>query len=166
MTIAEELTEALGRAFFCARIRGRGRAMPTLAQSALIALARNTPLGHYGVARLARRLLLRIGPAVIDAEAFGARARLHLEDNPCEWKALLNRRYNRAERLFLMEGVRPGGGFVDIGANVGLYTLAIAAAHGRSVRILAVEPHPVVRRRLEYNLAARACHRRASRLRR
>jgi hypothetical protein len=140
--------------------------MPTLAQSALIALARNTPLGHYGVARLARRLLLRIGPAVIDAEAFGARARLHLEDNPCEWKALLNRRYNRAERLFLMEGVRPGGGFVDIGANVGLYTLAIAAAHGRSVRILAVEPYPVVRRRLEYNLAARACHRRASRLRR
>jgi FkbM family methyltransferase len=120
----------------------------------LIGLARRTPLGRGKAGRLVRGLLLRLGSGEIDLDAFGARARLHLDDNPCEWKTALNRRYNEEERRFLSDGLRPGGSFVDVGANVGLYSLAMAAAHGPSVRILAIEPHPIARRRLEFNLAA------------
>jgi FkbM family methyltransferase len=111
-------------------------------------------LGRGQAGRLVRRLLLRLGPPQVDFEAFGAKARLRLDDNPCEWKALLNRRYNGAERRFLSEGLAPGGSFVDVGANVGLFTLAMAAAHGPTIKILAIEPHPVARRRLEFNISA------------
>jgi FkbM family methyltransferase len=127
---------------------------PTIAQRALIGLARGTPLGRGKAGHLIRNLLLRLGPAAIDYNAFGAKARLHIDDNPCEWKALINGRYNGVERRFLSEGLEGGGTFVDVGANVGLFTLAIAAAHGPSVKILAIEPHPIARGRLERNLAA------------
>jgi FkbM family methyltransferase len=127
---------------------------PTIAQRVLIELARSTPLRRGKAGRLVRTLLLQLGPATIDYNAFGARARLHLDDNPCEWKALINGAYNGVERRFLSEGLTRGGTFVDVGANVGLFTLAIAAAHGPAVKILAIEPHPVARGRLERNLAA------------
>src|SRR4051794_13918907 len=90
---------------------------PTMAQRVLIELARSTPLRRGKAGRLIRTLLLRLGPATIDYDAFGARARLHLDDNPCEWKALINGAYNGVERRFLSEGLSRGGTFVDVGAN-------------------------------------------------
>jgi FkbM family methyltransferase len=45
--------------------------------------------------------------------------------------------------------LRNGGDFVDVGAHVGLYTVPTAVAGSR---VLAIEPHPESRRRLERNL--------------
>ena len=44
--------------------------------------------------------------------------------------------------------------FVDIGANVGLFSLFVASCAGRQARILAIEPEPGNLRRLEFNVRA------------
>lgn len=48
--------------------------------------------------------------------------------------------------------VGPGFIFIDVGANCGFYSLRIAGALGGKGRIVAIEPHPVVRQRLQYNV--------------
>jgi FkbM family methyltransferase len=45
-------------------------------------------------------------------------------------------------RGLLLPRLRPGTFFVDVGANIGLYTVAAGYAVGRSGRVLAVEPTP------------------------
>jgi FkbM family methyltransferase len=49
--------------------------------------------------------------------------------------------------------VHPGAVVIDVGANVGAFTLPLARAAGRQGRVHAFEPHPVVRARLLENLA-------------
>ena len=46
-----------------------------------------------------------------------------------------------------------GGTFVDVGANVGYHTLTAAKIVGSSGAVLAVEPNPSVRSRLEHNVS-------------
>lgn len=50
----------------------------------------------------------------------------------------------------ITEFLRPGDLFVDVGANIGLYTLAAAA---KKARVVAVEPSAKNRSRLEENIA-------------
>jgi FkbM family methyltransferase len=52
-----------------------------------------------------------------------------------------------------LERVRPGATVVDVGANIGLYTLSVAARAGPRGRVLAVEPNPLAARRLRENVA-------------
>lgn len=73
--------------------------------------------------------------------------------------------WDQVERDFLAEQIkRKSNGrsfvFADVGANVGLYSLFAACAAKRNrnaVTILAVEPDPVNRKRLEDNLLANEC---------
>jgi FkbM family methyltransferase len=44
--------------------------------------------------------------------------------------------------------------FVDVGANVGLFSLFVASCAGEKVKILAVEPEPENLSRLRFNVAA------------
>ena len=44
--------------------------------------------------------------------------------------------------------------FVDVGANVGTYALALARHVGASGKVIAIEPHPVTHARLAFNRAA------------
>jgi len=43
----------------------------------------------------------------------------------------------------------------DVGANAGIFSLRLALAAGKSSKIIAIEPNPIMRERLEYNIAAR-----------
>jgi FkbM family methyltransferase len=55
-------------------------------------------------------------------------------------------------RLSLMSLARPGATVIDVGANIGATTLPIAARVGGDGRVIAFEPDPVSRARLEKNL--------------
>src|SRR4029450_13352907 len=62
--------------------------------------------------------------------------------------------YNIEELDFLRAHVPAGGVFVDVGANVGTYALALARHVGADGKVIAIEPHPVTHARLAFNTAA------------
>lgn len=91
--------------------------------------------------------------APVDTEAFGARMRLYPYNNVCEKKALFTPQFfDPKEFGILREAITDGFTFVDVGANVGAYSLFVAALAGPKAHILAVEPQPDVFERLTYNI--------------
>lgn len=92
----------------------------------------------------------------VDIQVEGINLRCQFTDNYSEKKFVFTPwRYDRAERKLLSEALAEGGTFVDIGANVGLYTLTAMAAMGSSKgRIIAFEPNPVTLARLLFNIEA------------
>ena len=87
--------------------------------------------------------------------------RLYPSRNACEKNALFTPQIiDAVERDVLASAIdrRVAEGatfmFVDIGANVGLYSLFVAARGGPHAQVLAVEPQPVVIDRLRFNARA------------
>lgn len=69
--------------------------------------------------------------------------------------------YERRERAFINRYVKRGWTCVDIGANIGFYTLHLARAAGKDGRVFAIEAAPANFARLERNIALnglRNCH--------
>jgi FkbM family methyltransferase len=90
----------------------------------------------------------------LDVEAFGARMRLYPYNNVCEKRILFTPQYfDPDERAFLQSRITPDFVFIDIGANIGGYTLFVAAHAGPRARILAIEPQPEIFERLVYNIS-------------
>ena len=90
---------------------------------------------------------------IVDADRFGLRWRLYRHDNVSEKRLLLRPdSFEPVEIDAILGMVRPGFIFIDVGANCGFYSLRIANALGGKGRIVAIEPHPVVRQRFEYNV--------------
>ena len=87
--------------------------------------------------------------------------RLHPRDNGCEKGALFTpQMYEVRERMELAaeidKAVAAGRTFVfiDVGANVGLFSLYVASHAGANAKILAIEPEPENARRLRFNVAS------------
>jgi FkbM family methyltransferase len=101
-----------------------------------------------------RKVVLRAAGPTIDAEVEGLRLRLYPRGNVCERKFLfMPRMFDPVERALIDAELPADGVFVDIGANVGLYTLWAARRLGEQGRVLALEPNPVAFGRLTVNLA-------------
>jgi FkbM family methyltransferase len=110
--------------------------------------------GQRKIAYALRRLAIaRLRGKPVDIEALGARMRLYPDGNVCEKRILFTPQYfDRTERELLAARVKPGFSFIDIGANIGAYSLFVAALAGPGARILAVEPQPDIFARLTYNI--------------
>lgn len=65
--------------------------------------------------------------------------------------------YDRHELSLVRRYLRGGGDFVDVGAHIGMYTVAAALALRGRGRVLAFEPNPHARAQLETNLALNRC---------
>ncbi|MFO1148558.1 MAG: FkbM family methyltransferase [Alsobacter sp.] len=93
----------------------------------------------------------------VDVEALGARMRLYPYNNVCEKRLLFTPQFFDPEELaFLETRVKPGFVFVDVGANVGGYSLFVARLAGGGGRVLSVEPQPHIFERLVYNIRQNA----------
>lgn len=104
----------------------------------------------FGLRRLAISLLKG---APVDTESLGANFRLHPYNNVCEKRILFSPRdFDEAERDLLIARLTPDFVFLDIGANIGGYSLAVAAKAGPGARIIAFEPQPEIFERLIYNI--------------
>jgi FkbM family methyltransferase len=89
----------------------------------------------------------------VDLETFGARMRLYPYNNVCEKRILFTPQFFDAqERAILENHIRDGFVFIDIGANIGAYSLFVAARAQGAACILAVEPQPEIFDRLTYNI--------------
>ncbi len=107
------------------------------------------------MAYVLRRLGLKVlRGRPVDIETYGARLRLYPDANVCEKRVLFTPQFfDPAEREALAAAMRDDFVFVDIGANVGVYSLFVAAQAGPRARILAVEPQPEVFERLTQNIS-------------
>jgi len=130
----------------------------------VIALTSRLPDNWLGL-RLAialRRLVtmrLAYPDGALDVVRWGVRLRLHPRDNGCEKNLLFTpQMYEPTERAELAAEIDQAQAeaspfvFIDIGANVGLFSFFVAARAGRSARILAVEPDPENLSRLFFNV--------------
>lgn len=138
-----------------------GTHLPDAYERAVLALTRAMPENWLGqrLAILFRRLIMgRIGEGCRDTMLWGMRLRLYPRRNGCEKNALFTpQMFDTMERRVLAQAVRGKSGaftFVDIGANVGLYSLYLASCG--DVRTLAIEPQPGILERLHFHLAANA----------
>jgi FkbM family methyltransferase len=103
------------------------------------------PLRFRGKGRLFNRLIAKEGTR--SATVFGSRVELDLSD-------LIQRQvylgvYEREETNRVLSYLRPGMTFLDVGANIGYYTLMAASRVGPGGRVIAVEPSPYAVERLE-----------------
>jgi FkbM family methyltransferase len=97
----------------------------------------------------------------LDVVRWGLRMRLHPRRNGCEKNALFTpQMYEPAERVELVAEIEKAKAadrpfvFIDVGANVGLFSLFVASCAGANAKILAIEPEPQNLQRLRFNIGA------------
>jgi FkbM family methyltransferase len=143
-----------------------GALAPGQFDRAVIALTSRLPNNWLGLrlAILLRRFVtvrLAYPDGALDVVRWGLRLRLHPRDNGCEKNLLFTpQMYETTELAELTAEIaraktrRTSFGFVDIGANVGLFSFFVAACAGPSARILAVEPEKGNLERFFFNMRA------------
>ena len=97
------------------------------------------PLRFRGKARLLGPFAPRTGRR--SARVFGSRVTLDLSDYI--GRSIYMGSYERRETAVVSRWLRPGMTFLDVGANVGYFSLLAASRVGPSGRVIAVEPSPV-----------------------
>jgi FkbM family methyltransferase len=143
-----------------------GSHAPRGVDRAVLAMTRAMPNNWLGL-RLAMALrkivMSHLGDGALDTMLWNMRLRLYPRRNGCEKNALFTpQMFDVMERRVLADAVRQrldaraNFTFVDVGANVGLYSLFVTACGGTSARVLAIEPQPGILDRLRFHLAANA----------
>ena len=88
----------------------------------------------------------------IDSEISGIKIRANIRDNVSERKFLfMPHFFDPFERKFIQDNLPQDGVFLDIGANAGIYSMTAAQSLSDQGRVLSIEPHPEMVRRLSYN---------------
>jgi FkbM family methyltransferase len=141
-----------------------GALAPGPLDRAVLAMTASLPDNWLGLrlAILLRRIVtMRLEAGALDVERWGLKLRLHPRDNGCEKNLLFTpqmfepvERTNLAGEIARTQSIGRPFVFVDIGANVGLFSLFVAASTGGRARILAVEPEPGNLERLRFSLAS------------
>jgi FkbM family methyltransferase len=122
----------------------------------LIETTRSLPstwLGRRAVILLRKPAMAILAGKPVDVEALGAKVRVRPNNNICEKRLLFApASFDPAELAILEKHIRPGFVFIDVGANVGAYSLFVAARADDTARIIAVEPQPAIHARLLANI--------------
>jgi FkbM family methyltransferase len=88
--------------------------------------------------------------------ADGSRLRLHAEGVSLGlWQGTYE---DRASIRVCTDFLRPGDIAIDVGANIGHFTVAIGNAVGCSGRVISIEPNPRAHRRLQENVRLNGLH--------
>lgn len=138
-----------------------GARTPDALVAAVLSATTRLPANWLGL-RLAialRRIAMRrLGFGGADVIRWGMNLRLYPRGNGCEKNLLFTpQMFEPMERQALAEAIKASPGeftFVDVGANVGLFSLFVAAQAGARACILAIEPQPGILDRLLFNIAA------------
>ena len=105
------------------------------------------------IAQLLRKQVLNQAKMPLDLTFDHVKLRCHLTDNVSErGYVFMPWRWDVIERQVMLDALPSEGVFIDIGANVGIYS-AIATTHlNRLGTVVAIEPNPPVFERLKFNL--------------
>lgn len=120
----------------------------------LLGISRLLPrLPKFGaIGNILKRLYLREKRKPIETDISGYRVILDPNEYVEAEILFIPQLYDYREICFLKNNLQKGDCFVDIGANVGLYSLAASSAVGEQGRILAVEANPTTYRKLAFTL--------------
>ena len=136
-----------------------GTYAPSLWVRTLLAASQNTVLGRGQARRWITGLVRKAHSGPLDTRLWGQDVRVHIGPNNNEVKALLSpKSFNRAELDAVRAHLPPEGGvFVDIGANVGMMSLAVTAGM-QAGTVIAIEPQPDMFARLSFSMAQAKDH--------
>lgn len=113
-----------------------------------------SPRFFYTLNKGLRGPLKSAAPRFFDVEALGLKLRLLTRGNYCETTALFAPQfYDVAEFAWLRNNLDDNSVFVDVGGNVGLYSL-VAAHNNPTTQVIAVEPNAALTERLRFNAAS------------
>lgn len=129
-----------------------GRYRPNLLQTIIIKLTYGTILGRGNMRRWLSYLIARLGKP-LDISREGANYRLYLDNNLIDFGLLLRKGYNGVELAFLRKHLDQDSVAVDIGCNLGLYTLQLATT---GAQVVAIDPNPLMINQLQFNVDASA----------
>lgn len=105
------------------------------------------PVGRF----LLRQVAKRVSPAPVTVDAFGS-GRLRVHADSASGNAVIYLGWpDWNEMHFLRRLLRPGDGFLDIGANIGVYSVLAATRVLPGGNVFAVEPEPTQAERLREN---------------
>lgn len=130
-----------------------GHFAPNALQRALIALCRATILKRGLFRATMTRLILSLGRGTLDIRFRGAAYRIRGEQNLIEYGLLLVPTYNGQDIDFLLDGAPSDATFVDLGCNIGLYSLPLAVARPQG-RVISIDANPKMIARIRWNATA------------
>jgi len=130
-----------------------GQCQPSgMAKLAFAALRHRLVRG--GLKKPVYRFIQRRCPAQ-DVEFEGIKLRCHIADNGPERFVIFQERRKDWDALrSITDQLNAGDTFVDVGANFGLFSTVAARKVGPSGKVVSIEPHPELIRRLSFNVAA------------
>src|SRR5664279_1756690 len=103
------------------------------------------------------RLLLRSGGNEQQIQVFGKRMYVDLRDSAVSTNLFVNHVWEPEETNVILGLLHEGDVFVDVGANIGYFTLLASHAVGRTGKVFAFEPGPGNVRLLRKNVEANQC---------
>lgn len=132
-----------------------GHFAPVGIRAALLRLCHRLPARMPGAKSLNRflRAPLKHGQLrQFDVTCNGLKLRLRTRGNYCELRQLFGPQFYDVEELdWLCAELADGGCFVDVGGNIGLYSLHVAHRCGSGTRVVTVEPDPALTDRMLFN---------------
>ena len=127
---------------------------PTFSQKFLIFIAQKSFLKRGQLRRLIAYLTYSIRKKPLDIYFRNCAFRLHYNRrNHIQDGLLVNPEYNFNDIEFLLDGSDPNSNFIDIGANIGLYSLPLARSTPEG-KVIAIDANPLMIEQLRFNAAA------------
>lgn len=128
-----------------------GRFTPNLCQKILIYIIRKT-FFKRGFFRLRlTNLIMSLQKGPLDIYFRNCAFRIYGENNAIEYGILLNPEYNQTDIDFLLDGSDSNSNFIDLGCNIGLYSLPLASSAPNG-RVVSIDANPLMQSRLLFNV--------------
>jgi FkbM family methyltransferase len=104
------------------------------------------------------QLYKRVYRRPLDIRYAGLHLRCHPDSNSASNVIYYGVKYDFDEMTFMQRYLRPGDGYIDVGANIGTYTLLAASLVGPTGHIDSFEPLPLAAARLRENIRLNDLH--------
>jgi len=121
----------------------------------LFNLAQKLPKNTFGfkTALVLRKLTLQNRIEIVDQSQFGLKLRLYPLNNLGDrYLLFMPKFWNQYEFMLMSKYLKPDSTFIDIGGNMGMYSLMAAKYINQAGRILTFEPNPALIERFKYNI--------------
>lgn len=133
-----------------------GKLQPQGWQRRVIRLCHKLPAGNtaaYGLNKGLRGFIKNREPRYFDVRVLDLQLRLLTRGNYCETTALFAPQFfDCIEFEWLKAALQGRSTFIDVGGNVGLYSL-VAARHNAQTQIITIEPDRQLIKRMQFNAA-------------